>query len=490
MGKPTGFLEFDRELPGKRNPNKRINDYKELYLDFDDKKTNEQAARCMDCGVPFCHTGCPLGNIIPEFNDAVYNEDWELAVDILQSTNNFPEFTGRICPAPCESACVLGINKPPVAIEHIEKSIIEKAFDLDLIKPEIPKFRTGKKVAVVGSGPSGLAAAAQLNKAGHTVIVFERADRIGGLLRYGIPDFKLEKNIIDRRLEIMKAEGVTFKTKVNVGVDLPFYTLVNEVDAVILCGGSTKPRDLRIRGRNLKGVHFAMDFLTQQNKRGAGDTIPEDVSISAKGKHVIVIGGGDTGSDCVGTSNRHKAKSVTQIEFLAKPPIDRTENDPWPKYPMILKTSTSQEEGVDRQWSILTKELVSDADGNVKALRIVDIKWDIGYSGKPEFKEIQGTERDLPCDLTLLAIGFVHGETDIIREKTDIELDARGNINTNNYQTNIENVFAAGDMRRGQSLVVWAISEGREAAREVDMYLMKEESVLEAKDDSLMNVNH
>ncbi len=488
MGKPTGFLEFDRELPGKRDPKTRINDYQELYLDLGDKKTNQQAARCMDCGVPFCHTGCPLGNIIPDFNDAVYNEDWELAIEILQSTNNFPEFTGRICPAPCESACVLGINKPPVAIEHIEKMIIEKAFSLGLMKPNIPKYRSGKKVAIVGSGPAGLAAAAQLNKAGHTVIVFERSDRLGGLLRYGIPDFKLEKQYIDRRLEIMKAEGITFKTKVNVGTDLAFYTLIHEVDAVVLCGGSTKPRNLKIRGRKLEGVHYAMDFLTQQNKRVAGNEIPEDISISAKGKHVLVIGGGDTGSDCVGTSKRQKAKSVTQIELLAKPPLERSEKDPWPKFPMILRTSTSHEEGVDREWSILTKEFIGDEHGNVKHLRIVDIKWEIGYTGKPEFIEIKGTERDLPCDLALLAIGFVHGETSKIRDKVDIELDARGNINTNNYQTNIENVFAAGDMRRGQSLVVWAIAEGREAARAVDKYLMKE-STLEARDESLMDVN-
>jgi glutamate synthase (NADPH/NADH) small chain len=489
MGKPTGFLEFDRELPGKRDPKKRINDYKEMYIDFEDEKTNQQAARCMDCGIPFCHTGCPLGNIIPEFNDAVYNEDWEQAIDILHSTNNFPEFTGRICPAPCEASCVLGINKPPVAIELIEKTIIEKAFSLGLVKPQKPEFRSGKKVAVVGSGPAGLAAASQLNKAGHTVIVFERSDRIGGLLRYGIPDFKLEKEIIDRRLEIMEAEGITFKTGVNIGVDLPFYTLINEVDAVVLCGGSTLPRDLNIRGRELKGVHFAMDFLSQQNKRVAGDTISEDISISAEGKHVIVIGGGDTGSDCVGTSNRHKAKSVTQIELLAKPPATRSEGDPWPKYPMVLRTSTSHEEGVDRQWSILTKEFISDGNGNVQALRIVDIQWEIGYTGKPEFKEIEGSERDLPCDLALLAIGFVHGETEDIRSKVDIEMDTRGNVNTKNYQTNIENVFAAGDMRRGQSLVVWAITEGREAARAVDEYLMGE-SMLEARDASHMDVTH
>ena len=489
MGKPTGFLEFDRELPGKRDPKARINDYKELYVDFEDEKTNQQAARCMDCGIPFCHTGCPLGNIIPDFNDAVYNEDWELAVEILHSTNNFPEFTGRICPAPCESSCVLGINKPPVAIELIEKTIIEKAFSKGLVKIRKPEYRTGKKVAIVGSGPAGLAAASQLNKAGHTVIVFERSDRIGGLLRYGIPDFKLEKQIIDRRLEIMQAEGITFRTNVNIGVDLPFYTLINEVDAVVLCGGSTLPRDLNIRGRESKGIYYAMDFLTQQNKRVTGDIIAEDISISAEGKHVIVIGGGDTGSDCVGTSNRHKAKSVTQIELLAKPPSERSQDDPWPKYPMILRTSTSHEEGVDRKWSILTKEFIPDEDGNVKALRVVDIKWDIGYSGKPEFKEIEGSERDLPCDLALLAIGFVHGETDKITEKIEVELDSRGNVSTNNYQTNIPNVFAAGDMRRGQSLVVWAIAEGREAARAVDEYLMKD-SMLEARDAALININY
>jgi glutamate synthase (NADPH) small chain len=488
MGKPTGFLEFDRELPKKRDPKTRIHDYKELFLDFEDKKTNEQAARCMDCGIPFCHTGCPLGNIIPDFNDAVYHEDWEKAIDILQSTNNFPEFTGRICPAPCESSCVLGINKPPVAIEHIEKMIIEKAFSLGLVKPMVPEFRTGKKVAIVGSGPAGLAAASQLNKAGHSVIVFERADRIGGLLRYGIPDFKLDKKILDRRLQIMEAEGIAFKTGVNIGTDLPFYTLINEVDAVVLCGGSTIPRDVKIKGRELKGIHFAMDFLTQQNKRVAGDTISSDISISAKDKHVIVIGGGDTGSDCVGTSNRHGAKSVTQIELLSKPPKERPENNPWPNYAMVLKTSTSHEEGVDRQWSILTKEFISDKKGHVKSLRVVDIKWEIGYTGKPEFIEIEGTERDLPCDLALLAIGFLHGDTKIIKEKVDIDLDARGNISTKNYKTNIENVFAAGDMRRGQSLVVWAISEGREAAREVDKYLMGE-SLLEAKDKSFMDVN-
>ncbi len=487
MGKPTGFLEFDRELPPKRDPKERIKDYKEIYLDVPDEKKVRQAARCMDCGVPFCHIGCPLGNIIPEFNDAVYHEDWGLAAEILLSTNNFPEFTGRICPAPCEAACVLGINKPAITIEFIEKWIIEKAFQLNLIKPQMPKYRSGKKVAIIGSGPSGLAAAAQLNKAGHQVIVFERADRIGGLLRYGIPDFKLEKSYLDRRLGIMEAEGITFRTGVNVGVDIPFKAIVDDVDAVVLCGGSTKPRDLNIKGRDLKGVHFAMEFLTQQNKRVAGDVIPDDISISAKGKHVVVIGGGDTGSDCVGTSNRHGAKSVTQVELLPKPPEHRTEKDPWPKYPNILRTSTSHEEGAERLWSILTKEFIPDENGNVKALKIVDIQWEVGYSGKPEFRELEGTEREIPCDLVLLAIGFVHGETDHLRESVDLELDNRGNIKADNYQTNVEKIFAAGDMRRGQSLVVWAIAEGREAARAVDKYLMNE-TMLEARDASLMNI--
>ncbi|MGF1637098.1 MAG: glutamate synthase subunit beta [Cyclobacteriaceae bacterium] len=489
MGKPTGFLEFGRELPGKRDPKERIGDYKELYVEFSDEKTNQQAARCMDCGVPFCHTGCPLGNIIPEFNDAVYQQDWSLAARILHSTNNFPEFTGRICPAPCEASCVLGINKPPVAIEHIEKSIAEKAHELGLIKPEIPEQRTGKKVAVIGSGPSGLAAAAQLNKAGHWVTVFERADRIGGLLRYGIPDFKLEKWVIDRKLAIMEAEGIIFKTKANVGINVSVERLMAEFDALVLCGGSTVPRDLNIPGRHLKGVHYAMDFLTQQNKRVAGDKVKKSDEISATGKNVLVIGGGDTGSDCVGTSNRHKAKSVSQIELLAKPPEHRTDKDPWPKWPMVLRTSSSHEEGCERDWSILTKEFVGDEKGNLKAVRLVDIRWDMGSDGRPGFVELEGSERDLPCELALLSIGFLHGEMRNINDSLGLELDERGNVKTTGYQTSIEKVFAAGDMRRGQSLVVWAIAEGREAARQVDEFLMGE-SYLEARDESYFNVNY
>lgn len=496
MGKITGFLEFERELPKKTDPTERIKNFKEIYLPFDEKKTVQQAARCMDCGVPFCHHGCPLGNIIPEFNDAVYHQDWKLAYEILSSTNNFPEFTGRICPAPCEGSCVLGINKDPVTIEHIEKSIIEKAFELGLIKPNPPAFRTGKKVAVVGSGPSGLAAATQLNKAGHQVTVFERADNIGGLLRYGIPDFKLEKWVLDRRLDVLKEEGIAFKTNANVGHNIQVHEIMNEFDAVVLCGGSTAPRDLPIPGRGLNGIHFAMDFLTQQNKRVAGNNEllvnhkSQHVAseIWASGKHVVVIGGGDTGSDCVGTSHRHGAKSVTQIELLVKPPLGRTIDNPWPEWPMILRTSTSHEEGGDRSWSILTKEFTEDENGNVNGLKIVEIEWNAPKPGeRPGFTEIPGTERTIPCDLALLAIGFVHPDSDGPLAQLNIELDSRGNVKTNRYQTSVEKVFSAGDMRRGQSLVVWAISEGREAARAVDEYLMGE-SVLESKDDSLVNI--
>jgi glutamate synthase (NADPH) small chain len=481
-------MEFDRDLPRYRDAKERVRDYKELYEPWPEENTRKQAARCMDCGVPFCHTGCPLGNIIPEFNDAVYRSDWESAIRILQSTNNFPEFTGRICPAPCEAACVLGINKPPVAIEHIEKAIAEKAFELGYIRAQPPAVRTGKNVAVVGSGPAGLAAAAQLNKAGHTVTVFERSDRIGGLLTYGIPDFKLDKSVVQRRIRLLEEEGVRFLTNANVGYNIRMEELTDNFDAIVLCGGATVPRDLPIPGRHLKGVHFAMEFLTQQNRRVAGDTIPEEQGISAAGKHVLVIGGGDTGSDCVGTSNRHGAASVTQIELLSKPPAERSEKDPWPTYPMILRTSSSHEEGCERQWSILTKAFIGDEEGKVRAIRIVDIRWEIGVTGKPELIEVEGTEREMPCDLALLAIGFVHGDMARIQEKSGVELDNRGNVKTNSYRTNVENIFAAGDMRRGQSLVVWAIAEGREAAREVDTYLMGH-SLLEARDESLYGLS-
>ena len=483
-------MEFGRELPKKRDPKQRIGDYKELYIEFSDEKIRTQAARCMDCGVPFCHNGCPLGNIIPEFNDAVYEGNWELAAEILTSTNNFPEFTGRICPAPCEASCVLGINKPPVTIEEIEKHIAEVAFEKGFIKAKIPTVRTGKKVAVVGSGPSGLAAAAQLNSAGHYVTVFERADKIGGLLRYGIPDFKLEKWVVERRVKLMEEEGVVFKVNSNVGKNIKIKDLVAEFDAIVLCGGSTIPRDLPIPGRNLKGVHFAMDFLTQQNGRGWGKTFKPEEEIWATEKNVLVIGGGDTGSDCVGTSNRHKAKSVTQIELLPKPPAERNETMPWPNWPMILRTSTSHEEGCDRNWAVFTKEFIGDEHGNLKGLKIAEMGWSKPEPGKlPKYQEVPGTERTLPCELALLAIGFIHPQHDGMLNELGVEYDERGNVKANesDYKTSIAKIFTAGDMRRGQSLVVWAISEGREAARNVDKFLMGD-SKLESKDISRVNV--
>ncbi len=487
MGKPTGFLEQDRELPKKRDPKKRISDYNEVDSVIDESITVKQASRCMDCGIPFCHHGCPLGNIIPEFNDAVYQGNWKMAYEILVSTNNFPEFTGRICPAPCEASCVLGINKPAVAIEYIEKTIIEKAFQEGYAKPRIPSSRTHKKVAVVGSGPAGLATAAQLNYAGHDVTVFERADEIGGLLRYGIPDFKLDKQVLDRRINLMMEEGVKFKTKVNVGENLTIEQLKEEFDAVVLCGGSTIPRDLPIPGRNLKGVHFAMDFLTQQNRRVGGKKVLVE-EIWATGKNVLVIGGGDTGSDCVGTSNRHGAKSVTQIEILPKPPKERTDSMPWPNWPMILRTSTSHEEGCERQWSIITKEFIGDEQGNLKALKIAEVEMKKAEPGKaPGFVEIPGTERTIPCELALLAMGFLYPQHTGLLDQLGVDYDERGNVKATRYQTSIENIFTAGDMRRGQSLVVWAISEGREAARAVDEYLMGQ-SALEAKEKGTLSI--
>ena len=481
MGKITGFIEYKRELPVSRDSKIRLADYKEIYQEYPAEKTKVQAARCMDCGIPFCHHGCPLGNIIPEFNDAVYKEDWKEAYDILSSTNNFPEFTGRICPAPCEASCVLGLIQPPVAIEHIEKSIIEMAFEKGYVKAQPPALRTGKKVAIVGSGPAGLAAAAQLNKAGHQVTVYERADKPGGLLRYGIPDFKLEKEVIDRRLSVMEAEGITFINNAYVGKNISAKELIADFDAVVLTGGATIPRDLPIPGREFKGIHFAIEFLEQNNRRVRGDAGFEH-EIMATAKNVVVIGGGDTGSDCVGTSNRHNALTVTQIELLLKPPVNRDGKNPWPLWPMILRTSSSHEEGCDRNWAILTKEFTADEKGHVNGLRVVDITWK-NEEGKPSFNEIEGTERVLPCDLALLAIGFMHPLHTAELAELEIALDERGNVKTNGYQTSITKVFSAGDMRRGQSLVVWAISEGREAAREVDIFLMGE-SNLETKDAS------
>jgi glutamate synthase (NADPH/NADH) small chain len=497
MGKPTGFLEFTRELPGKKPVQDRVKHYKEFIEKFSDEKLNQQSARCMNCGVPFCHSGCPLGNVIPEFNDAVYRKEWKEAYEILTSTNNFPEFTGRICPAPCESACVLGINQPPVAIEEIEKHIIEIAFDKGFVKPRKPNVNTGKKIAVIGSGPAGLAAAAQLNYAGHSVTVFERDDSPGGLLRYGIPDFKLEKWVVDRRIKLMEDEGVVFRCNSNVGVNVSISDILREYHAVVLAGGSTVPRTLNIPGKELKGVHFAMQFLKQQNKRNAGKDPFSNASIesniyldmlSASGKHVVVIGGGDTGSDCVGTSNRQGAKTVTQFELLPKPPESRTSFMPWPQYPMTLKTSTSHEEGADRKWAVATKEFIGDEKGNLKALKIVDLEWTISQDGRPaQFTERPGSEREIPCDLVFLAMGFVHPQYEGLLQELGVELDERGNVKASEeqYKTNILKIFTCGDMRRGQSLVVWAISEGRECARAVDEFLQGS-SMLERKDRNIL----
>ena len=475
-------MEYSRTLPEKRPVQDRINDYKELELNFSKINVEKQAARCMDCGIPFCHNGCPLGNNIPDFNDMVYKQDWKAAFEILRSTNNFPEFTGRICPAPCEASCVLSINKQPTTIELIEKKIIERAYHEGWVKPHVPEFATGKKVAIVGSGPAGLAAAAQVTNAGHNAIVFERADRIGGLLRYGIPDFKLEKDVIDRRLAVLKASGIVFKTGVNVGVDISADELLAEFDAVVLSGGSTIPRDLPVEGRELNGVHYAMDFLTQQNKRVAGDKVPTKGALIAKDKNVLVIGGGDTGSDCVGTSTRQLAKSVMQIELLPKPPESSKPTTQWPNYPNVLKTTTSHQEGCERAWAVLTKAFIGDEKGNLKAVKLVDIEW-LGR----EFTEIAGTEREIPCELALLAVGFVHPQREGILEQLGVELDQRGNVLAVNYKTSVPKVFAAGDMHRGQSLLVHVISEGREAARHIDIFLTGS-SMLESKDHALTNI--
>lgn len=465
MGKPTGFLEYERELPLKKDPKERVNEYKELYLPFSDEKTNEQAARCMDCGVPFCHSGCPLGNKIPDFNEAVYSEKWEEAYSILKSTNNFPEFTGRICPAPCEGSCVLGINQPPVSIEHIEKSIAEKGFDLGFEVPRIPKMSTGKKVAVIGSGPAGLAAADQLNQDGHTVTVFERDPEVGGLLRFGIPDFKLEKWVVERRVALLEKEGIEFKTSVEVGTDIKSKKLLADFDVTVICVGSTIPRDLEIPGRELDGVHFAMDFLSQQNREVSD--LPQAVSerILATNKNVVVIGGGDTGSDCVGTSNRQKAKSVSQLEILAKPPLTRGENNPWPEWPMVLRTSTSHEEGAERDWAIMSKEFIGEK-GKLTGIKTVKVQFDKGA-----LQEIKDSEKVIPCELALIAAGFLHPQKNGLIDELGLELDNRGNVASTNYQTSNPKVFAAGDARRGQSLVVWAIAEGRQAAEAVSDYL-------------------
>ena len=470
MGKITGFKEIERIDEDYTKVKKRLKDYREFTIPLKNKEIEEQGSRCMDCGIPFCHSGCPLGNLIPDFNHMVHQGEWQKASWILHSTNNFPEFTGRLCPAPCEKSCVLGIIDEPVSIENIEKNIVERAFKEKWIKPQPPKTRTDKKVAVVGSGPAGLAAAQQLNRAGHTVTVFERDDEIGGLLRYGIPNFKMEKNIIDRRVEILKAEGIKFKLNTNVGVNYKIEKL-KDFDAIVLCGGATKSRSLPTPGINSDGVVQAMEFLTQQTKVLMGKEVGNQVL--ATDKNVIVIGGGDTGSDCVGTSNRQGAKSVTNFEIMPKPPGHRSPQTPWPYWPLQLKTSSSHKEGCERNWLINTKEFITNKSGKLTAIKTVNVEWKTELGKRPELKEIEGTEKTYPCDLALLALGFT-GPESTIADQLGIEIDGRSNYKSEygNYKTNVSNVFTAGDMRRGQSLIVWAISEGREAAREVDIYLM------------------
>ncbi len=464
MGKNTGFMEYARELPERRPVVERVKDWFEIYKEFPLEKVRTQGARCMDCGVPFCHTGCPLNNIIPDWNDLVYRDRWHAAVRVLHSTNNFPEFTGRICPAPCEAACVLGINEPPVTIKVIERTIIDHAFAEGWIVPEPPAVRTGKRVAVVGSGPAGLAAAQQLARAGHWVTVFEKSDRIGGLLRYGIPNFKMEKQGIDRRMEQMEAEGVEFITKAHI---TSLDDLRREYQAIVLAMGAEQPRDLPVPGRELKGIHFAMDFLTQQNKRNEGDKEDKSKAILATGKPVIIIGGGDTGADCLGTSHRQKAASVHQFEILPKPPEERAPATPWPMWPLQLRTESSHEEGGLREWAVATVKFEGDAQGNVKKLHGIRV------GAAPKFAPLQGTEFTLDAELVLLAMGFTGPVKPGLIEQAGLNLDQRGNIAAENYQTSIPGVFAAGDARRGQSLVVWAIAEGRKAAEAANEYLAK-----------------
>jgi glutamate synthase (NADPH/NADH) small chain len=466
VGKVTGFIEFDRQNARKRPADQRIKDYREFELPVLQEDVKTQGARCMDCGVPFCNTGCPLGNLIPDWNDDVYHEDWAAAADALHSTNNFPEFTGRVCPAPCEASCVLNINSDPVSIKLIERAIADNAIAEKWIKPQKPTLRTGKKVAVVGSGPAGMAAAQQLCRAGHEVTVFERDDRIGGLLTYGIPDFKLEKSLVQRRVKQMTAEGVVFKASVHVGRDITGEQLKKDFDAVVLCGGSRKPRDLTVTGRELGGIHFAMEFLEQQNRRVAGETVPENIAIVAKGKKVVVIGGGDTGSDCIGTSHRQGAVSVTNFEIMPRPPDSPAAHTPWPLWPLMLRTSTSHEEGGHRDFAVSTKEIVGE-NGRVKRLRCCRIEMKGG-----QLQEVPDTEFDIEADLVFLAMGFVHPEKEGLLEQLGVKINERGNVQVDgDFMTSVPGVFAAGDVQRGQSLVVWAISDGRKAARGIDQYL-------------------
>jgi glutamate synthase (NADPH/NADH) small chain len=475
MGKVTGFMEYSRVLPAKRPVEERLKHYGEFDEELSEDQLKAQGARCMDCGIPFCHNGCPLGNVIPDWNDLVYRGRWEDAIEALHVTNNFPEFTGRICPAPCEESCVLSINDSPVTIKLIERNIIDHAWREGLIKPQPAANKTGKTVAVIGSGPAGMACAQQLARAGHSVTLFERSDRAGGLLRYGIPDFKMEKHLIDRRVEQMEAEGVTFRNSCNVGVDVTVDELKNDFDAIILSIGATIPRDLPVEGRDLDGIHFAMDFLPQQNKRVAGDEVPKEGELRADDKNVIVLGGGDTGSDCIGTSNRQGAKNIVQFEILDEPPERDAATPVWPYWPMILRTSTSHEEGVDREFAISTKRFIGK-DGHVTALEAVRVEWKKGDDGRMQMQEVAGSKEELPADLVLLAMGFLGPQQPGLASDLGLEFDGRGNIvcDPNYMSTSEPGVFACGDSRRGQSLVVWAIWEGRECARAVDVFLMGE----------------
>lgn len=478
MGKPTGFKEFGRSTPTRQPVGDRLQNFHEFYTEWNDKEAQEQGSRCMNCAVPFCMSGCPLGNLIPDFNDLVYKNQWEGALKELHSTNNFPEFTGRICPAPCEASCVLNINQDPVTIEYIEKAISDKGWQEDWIKPEPPKVRSGKKVAIVGSGPAGLAAAQQLNRTGHHVTVYERSHRVGGLLALGIPDFKLEKYVIDRRIDQMEKEGVVFITNIEIGIDVPASILADDFDVLLLTGGSTIPRNLEIPGRELKGVHFAMEFLTQQNNVNAGLPVAEKERIMTTEKKVVILGGGDTGSDCLGTSHRQGASQVHQLELLPEPPEERGENDRWPNWPMIIRTSSSHEEGGLRDYNILTKKFTGE-NGVLKKLHGVRLEWgEPDENGRPQMIEVGGSEFEIETDYVFLALGFLHPQHEGTVKELGLDLDPRGNVKTDsNKMTNTPGVFAAGDMSRGQSLVVWALAEGREAARGIDEYLMGETSL-------------
>jgi len=469
LGKPTGFLEYARETPSRRPVEERVNDWRAVYQPFPDENVRTQAARCMDCGVPFCHQGCPLNNVIPHWNDLAYRDRWQDALRILHATNNFPEFTGHLCPAPCEAACVLAINEPAVSIKSIELKIIEHAFEQGWVAPEWPAERSGKRVAIIGSGPAGLAAAQQLNRAGHHVTVYEKSDRIGGLLRYGIPDFKLEKQLLDRRIDVLRSEGIVFTTNAHVGVQIPAQSLRQSYHAMLLCGGAESPRDLPVPGRNLKGIHFAVDFLTQQNRRVAGLPSASSQDITATGKRVIILGGGDTGADCLGTCHRQKAASVHQLEIMSQPPLERAASTPWPLWPLQLRTESSHEEGGVREWAVATTHFEGDEQGNVVRLHAVRV------GPPPDFKPVEGSAFTLDADLVLIAMGFTGPQKSGVLDELGVALDARGNVSTDeHFMSSIPGVFAGGDMRRGQSLVVWAIAEGRKAAEHIDLFLRSE----------------